>query len=180
MVDDCYYGTCYNSLEPGVSMIMGDAWEEIGGGDYEQVSGPLLESVIDSFSNNDYLTIHAPEYYYVEHSQLIGTWASLWDSYTIGIKQITYASANTIAEVVTFSPTAGVIIYENEGIFFGTYYKELIPGVSIKMGDAWEETGSGEYGYEQVSAETLSEAESVFTEANEPDYMSYYGTYDFR
>jgi hypothetical protein len=101
--------------------------------------------------------------------------------------------AGAVKYVSAFSDTAGVIIieydadkkptyydsYENygdpdhivklKGNFIGIYYKDLTPGVSIKMGGAYADGGAEE--------KTLDAAKKTFTTENESKYMTFYGEY---
>jgi hypothetical protein len=103
---------------------------------------------------------------------------------------IDYAGA--VKYVSNFSDDAGVIVIEydddhkasyweydedwnpvNElplkGTFIGIYYKEFKPGVSVKMGYAYANSGA--------EKETLDAAKKAFTLGNEGNYMAMYGTY---
>jgi hypothetical protein len=120
------------------------------------------------------------------------------DSYTISETHLSYGSsgyinyAGTIKYVSNFAKDAGVIIIEYDddhkasyseydedwnfvgtlplkGNFIGIYYKELKPGVSVKIGGAFIAGGAEE--------ETLDAAKKAFTLGNEGNYMTMYGTY---
>jgi hypothetical protein len=108
-------------------------------------------------------------------------------------------SAGEIKSVSKFSDTAGVIIIKYDadhkptyygsweeqpvgsgnwvgvnpqplkGDFIGIYYKDLVPNVSVKLGNAYAEGGAEEA--------TLDAAKKAFIEANESTYMGQYGTY---
>ena len=136
-------------------------------------------------------------------SRLIGTWIdSQWgDGYTITSTRIyrlnsvdSIDTAGRIVHAVTFSNTAGVIIYEYDedkkptywefddnwnpirelplkGNFIGVYYKDLQPRVVLHAGNAWVSGGAEE--------PTLEAAIRAFTLDNEPKYMSLYGPYQF-
>jgi hypothetical protein len=100
--------------------------------------------------------------------------------------------AGVIKYVSNFAKDAGVIIieydddhkasyfeYDDEwnaigtlplkGNFIGIYYKELKPGVSVKIGGSYIEGGAEE--------ETLDAAKKAFTLGNTGKYMTTYGTY---
>jgi len=132
------------------------------------------------------------------NSALIGTWADSTggDGYTITADHLSYNSgysndyAGTIKYISNFSATAGVIIIEYDtdskplyfdwtqtpptplplrGDFIGIYYHSLRPGISVRMGGAYEGGGA-----EKAS---LDAAIKAFTMGNEGTYMTFYGTY---
>jgi hypothetical protein len=133
------------------------------------------------------------------NENLIGTWISEYDGYTITKTGLSYNDgfgggyAGTIEYVSNFSNNAGVIIikyypehrptyYDNfenwgdpdhilplKGDYIGIYYKNLKPGTSIQIGGAYEDKGA--------EKNSLDAAKNAFTQGNEGTYMSYYGIY---
>jgi hypothetical protein len=121
------------------------------------------------------------------------------DGYVITANKITYddggygsSSTGTIQYVSNFTSNAGVIIikYDDDkkpsyweyddawnpieelplkGDFIGIYYKNLKPGVSVSMANAYIDGGAEEA--------TLDDAKKAFTAGNEGKYIMYYGEY---
>jgi len=136
-------------------------------------------------------------------TNLIGTWTSTYfDSYAITETYLSYGYgadsaeyAGTIRYAVSFSTTAGVIIFKYDedkkpeyyanydpatflpvgdplplkGNFIGVYYQDLTPGVSVKIATAYIDGGAEE--------PSLDAAIEAFTLDKEGGYISHYGTY---
>jgi hypothetical protein len=111
------------------------------------------------------------------------------DTYTVTAAALEYDDhtgdpfeySGAIAEIVSFSASAGVIIIQytavppsqgNVGNFFGVYYRDLSSS-SVRMANAWAASG-GSY----PQATTLQDAKNMFKEANVGAHVSVWGRYN--
>lgn len=120
-----------------------------------------------------------------------GTWtAAAGDKYIITSTKLTYDSGygaaynyeGTIAEVVSFTSTAGIIVFKftqttttetgNMGKFTAVYYKDLTAN-SVSLATANE----GSPSYATPTAASLQAAKTKFTADKAGDYASIWGAY---
>jgi len=159
------FSGCPNETEPDafvddhvINPSLVETWKDIGpyGGDIYTINGTTL--VYEASIDNS-----------MSYSGTIRYVSNFSSSKSAGVIIIEYEDGHKPTYKKYDESWNEIGTYTLKGDFIGIYYKELKPGVSVQMGQA--------YGTGGVEEDTLAKAKEVFTVGNEGKYMTYYGTY---